>query len=493
MKSIKLILAVAAMTLTAVLAGCGGDDPATSPEDPTNNSTNDQTDDSTPDDPSSKTGVLINGVVWAECNVDAFGTFAASAESPGMFYQWNRPKAWPATGDVTGWNNSAIAGDVWDAVNDPCPSGWCVPTKDEQATLLEKGKVTYVWTTLNGVHGGRFTDKVSGASIFLPVPGHRFDDGAQLGGDDGYYWSSSPNSMTYAWYLGVGSINAQNNVSLNRTYGYSIRCVHPSNLSFTVTFVSNGGSAIEAQTVVHGGRVIDPTAPTREGYAFAGWFTDDGNFTDSWNFAIRTVGADMTLYAKWTVFDVTPDPGARVSIDGATINGVVWAGRNVDAFGTFAAAPESPGMFYQWNRPKAWPATGDVTGWDDTEQSGDVWDAANDPCPSGWRVPTKDEHMTLVDAHQVTYVWTILNGVYGSMFTDKVSGASIFLPAAGCRVGLNGGLVLVGTNSIYWSGSYCGSTASPWCLYASRDTTLPSEGSISDTCSYGYSVRCVRQ
>ncbi len=43
--------------------------------------------------------VLINGVLWATRNVDAPGTFAASPESTGMFYQWNSRIAWSASGE----------------------------------------------------------------------------------------------------------------------------------------------------------------------------------------------------------------------------------------------------------------------------------------------------------------------------------------------------------------------------------------------------------
>jgi len=53
-------------------------------------------------------------------------------------------------------------------------------------------------------------------------------------------------------------------------------------------------------------------------------------------------------------------------------------------------------MFYQWNRKKAWPATGEVTHWDATIPEGDTWAKANDPCPKGWRVPTPNEISTLI-------------------------------------------------------------------------------------------------
>jgi len=53
-------------------------------EEPTSNNSNNQ---AVPEG-----GVLINGVVWAKCNVDVPGTFTTMPENSGMFYQWNRKK-----------------------------------------------------------------------------------------------------------------------------------------------------------------------------------------------------------------------------------------------------------------------------------------------------------------------------------------------------------------------------------------------------------------
>ena len=116
-------------------------------------------------------GVEINGVIWATCNVDAPGKFAAKPESPGKFYQWNRKVAWGATGDVTNWNTSEPAGTEWDAANDPSPAGWRIPTLKEIQSLVEEDKVKQKWDdTKKGI---TFTDKESGASIFIPAVGYR--------------------------------------------------------------------------------------------------------------------------------------------------------------------------------------------------------------------------------------------------------------------------------------------------------------------------------
>ena len=144
---------------------------------------------------------------------------------------------------------------------------------------------------------------------------------------------------------------------------------------------------------------------------------------------------------------------------GVVINGVKWATRNVDAFGTFAATPESFGMFYQWNRSKAWSATepgegiaiGENGGWDDTLPTGDTWEKSNDPSPKGWRVPTREEQKSLLDTDKVTNEWITQNGVTGRLFTDKATGNQLFLPAAGFRYGSDGMLSDVGTYDFYWS------------------------------------------
>jgi hypothetical protein len=57
-----------------------------------------------------ETGVKIGNVTWATRNVGDFGTFAETPESAGMYYQWNRPVAWPTTGDVSGWNTENPSG-----------------------------------------------------------------------------------------------------------------------------------------------------------------------------------------------------------------------------------------------------------------------------------------------------------------------------------------------------------------------------------------------
>lgn len=71
-----------------------------------------------------------------------------------------------------------------------------------------------------------------------------------------------------------------------------------------VKFDARGGSATGDQTPASGSTVTKPADPTREGYTFAGWYTDEA-CTEAYDFS-AAVTADMTLYAKWTKNAVTP-------------------------------------------------------------------------------------------------------------------------------------------------------------------------------------------
>lgn len=65
-----------------------------------------------------------------------------------------------------------------------------------------------------------------------------------------------------------------------------------------VKFDAQGGFATGDQTPASGSTVTKPADPTRDGYTFAGWYTDEA-CTKAYDFS-AAVMADMTLYAKWT-------------------------------------------------------------------------------------------------------------------------------------------------------------------------------------------------
>jgi len=73
--------------------------------------------------------------------------------------------------------------------------------------------------------------------------------------------------------------------------------------SYEVLFDSDGGTAVDGQTVVYGNPALEPVAPEKTGYTFDGWFTD-AEFGSKFSFATAIVG-NTTLYAKWNINSYT--------------------------------------------------------------------------------------------------------------------------------------------------------------------------------------------
>ena len=67
---------------------------------------------------------------------------------------------------------------------------------------------------------------------------------------------------------------------------------------YTVSFNTNGGNKITSQTVAKDNSVKEPTAPIKENFEFAGWYTDK-ELTTKYDFT-EEVTKSFTLYAKWT-------------------------------------------------------------------------------------------------------------------------------------------------------------------------------------------------
>ena len=68
---------------------------------------------------------------------------------------------------------------------------------------------------------------------------------------------------------------------------------------FWITYESNGGSYVAPQFFT-ANRATEPTAPTRSGYAFTGWFKDSA-LTQKANFS--AIERPTTVYAGWEVAD----------------------------------------------------------------------------------------------------------------------------------------------------------------------------------------------
>lgn len=69
-------------------------------------------------------------------------------------------------------------------------------------------------------------------------------------------------------------------------------------VNYTVTFNTNGGNAVAAQTVLNGKTATQPADPTRANDRFLGWYVDS-SFSAPFNFATTIITQDTTVYANW--------------------------------------------------------------------------------------------------------------------------------------------------------------------------------------------------
>ena len=71
----------------------------------------------------------------------------------------------------------------------------------------------------------------------------------------------------------------------------------------TVRFDTAGGSPVPALSVNSGDLLAAPAHPVRDGWVFAGWYTDPKAELRMWDFRNDSVSGNMTLYAKWLQLD----------------------------------------------------------------------------------------------------------------------------------------------------------------------------------------------
>ncbi|MCL2211943.1 MAG: InlB B-repeat-containing protein [Treponema sp.] len=72
----------------------------------------------------------------------------------------------------------------------------------------------------------------------------------------------------------------------------------------TISFNTNGGSAIESQHLLPGETVARPSDPVKAQYVFGGWFTDNDTFLNQWDFRVAP-DREFVLYAKWIAEDTS--------------------------------------------------------------------------------------------------------------------------------------------------------------------------------------------
>jgi uncharacterized protein (TIGR02145 family) len=358
----------------------------------------------------------------------------------------------------------------------------------------------------------------------LPLAGYRsYSNGSLYDvGSFGYYWFSTV-SGAYARYLNFNSSTAGMNAS-SRARGFSVRCLKDASVALstptvtptigTYTFsgapqgpttATNTGTGID-YTFSYAG--VSPTVyaasaslPTAAGnYTVTVTVAANGDFTSASSVATAfTIAAAATsAYPAGSVFGAS---GATIIVDVTTATGRTWMDRNLGAtqVATSSTDANAYGDLYQWGRladghqirtsliyttlsGTDTPVNGNYIrtpnspyNWR-SPRNDNLWQGVNginNPCPSGYRVPTEVE----LEAERGEFSSNNAAGAFASLLK---------LPVAGYCHYSSGSLDYVGSFGFYWSSTVSGTNA--------RDLGFVSGNASmgSGPRAYGFSVRCLK-
>jgi hypothetical protein len=495
------------------------------------------------------------GKTWMDRNLGAsqVATSSTDQNAYGDLYQWGRRSDGhqcrtsattatlssvdqPAHGSFilapnapTDWRNpqNAILWQGINGVNNPCPSGYRIPTE------IELNNEQISWTNQNSVGA-------INSYLKIPLSGDRYNNNGTLNGLNQYasIWSSNTSS-TFSRDMVINSSGIAFNNN-DRADGRTIRCIKETvgsvgalncngtiqtgnliinqaatSVSASVPYTSGNGGVYNAQTLSSTG-VTGLTATLAAGTLANGagslTYTITGTPTTSGtaSFAISIGGQSCTL--NLVVYNVQPAyPAGTVNCNGnATIvndvtnptTGKTWMDRNLGAsqVATSSTDAASYGDLYQWGRRadghqcRTSPTTATLSSVDQpahgdfimapnapcnwrTTQNNTLWQGAagnNNPCPSGYRLPTN------VELDQDRLSWSTNNsaGAINSILK---------LGNTGYRFYGTGVLTQVNTLGKYWSSTTSGIS----CQGLSFDGSLASIAAHNR--AYALSVRCIKE
>ncbi|EKZ1598980.1 InlB B-repeat-containing protein [Listeria monocytogenes] len=231
----------------------------------------------------------------------------------------------------TGWYDAETGGNKWDFAANKMPA--------KNVTLYARFS-TNAYTATFDTEGTTTTQAVDYDSL-LTEPTAPTKDGYTF---DGWYDAETGGNK---WNFATNKMPAKNMTLYAR---FSLK-------AYTATF--NVEDTTTTQAVEYEALIEEPTAPTKEGHTFDGWY-DAETGGNKWDFAANKMPAkDVTLYARFTVKSYT-----------VTLNGEAVTTQIVDYLGLLQepTAPIKAGYTFD--------------GWYDAETGGNKWDFATNKMPA---------------------------------------------------------------------------------------------------------------
>lgn len=347
-------------------------------------------------------------VKWAICNIGA-----TAPEDLGDYYAWGEVITKPAYNKSTYTLYNAREDTLTqycydsqhgivdnkfeleannDVVQQRLGKRWHIPTRKDWEDLLDTNNCTWTWYHKNTRKGYWVTSKKTGNSIFFPAAGKHDDEDIAHIDAEGYYWSSS---LSFGWrgprdgdcvYFDPYHSRL---ISESRHYGLSVRPV-------------KGRVSRQAKRNIIANEEIQNKIIQAQ--------------------KAQTMKAiDMGLSVKWASCNIGASKPEEYGDYYAW--GEVATKSNYANWSTYSLCNASYSTMTKYCTNSSYGA---VDGKATLEPEDDV----SSVILSGkWRTPTHCEWIEL--ENHCDWTWTTLNGVNGRLGTSKITGNSIFLPAAG--------------------------------------------------------------
>lgn len=168
--------------------------------------------------------VVIGEIKWATKNVGA-----CTETDYGNYYQYGGGAAtYQETSGETPYDGTGTLPSEYDTATQVWGDDWRMPTDEEFNSLISA--TTYSWVTINGVNGGKFTDKNDNSKyVFFPATGIYNNGSAPSVGGFSYIWTSTATNSTSSKALNINSSTHEvNSFGSRSNYGMPIRPIFKS-------------------------------------------------------------------------------------------------------------------------------------------------------------------------------------------------------------------------------------------------------------------------
>jgi thermitase len=225
---------------------------------------------------------------------------------------------------------------------------YCSTNSDTIATVIINGNLTCTFPAAIGVEMGYFGNETVTVNGTISAPTFAKLFGTVKNASDFTVPTTKAGYKTYSGVRGTATVTLWHK--------------DPNAVLHTVTFAANGGTPAPAnQFILSGAAAIQPTAMTKAGYSFSGWYASSAFTGSPYDFG-KPVTSNLMLYAKWVenkIFDTAsfipnggvPAPAAQTVAQGSLATAPAVMTKSGSIFNGWYTSASFSGQPYDFKTP----------------------------------------------------------------------------------------------------------------------------------------------